>query len=112
MPQRGARLRREGPPEVSTEAAADLRELYDHIAERAGLDTADAYIERIELACRPLIDTPFMGAPQMDFEDGLRTIAFERRATIYYRIDGWNVVVDRIVPKGRDARRLFVRSRR
>ncbi len=96
----------------STEASADLRELYDYIAERAGLDVADAYIDRIEQACLPLLDTPFLGARHREFEEGLRTFAFERRATIYYRIDGWDIVIDRVVPKGRDARRLFVRSRR
>ena len=95
----------------STEASADLRDLYDYIAERSSLDAADAYIDRIEQACEPLRDTPFMGARHPEFEEGLRTIAFERRATIYYRVEGWEVIIVRIVPKGRDARRLFVRSR-
>lgn len=96
----------------STEASADLRDLYDYIAERSRLDVADAYIGRIEQACRPLLDTPSMGSRHPEFEEGLRTIAFERRATMYYHVDGWDVVIDRIVPKGRDARRLFARSRR
>lgn len=93
----------------STEASADLRDIYDYISERAGFDVADAYVDRIEQACRPLLDTPLLGAPHADFQEGLRTIAFERCATIFYRVEGWEVVIDRVVPKGRDARRLFAR---
>jgi toxin ParE1/3/4 len=67
-------------------AQADLSGLYDYIAERAGLSVAEGYLDRIEEACLHLRDFPERGARRDDLAPGLRTIGFERRVLIAFRV--------------------------
>lgn len=103
MPPRGTaiRVRLSGP------AIADLKEIADWIGDRADEDIGEAYVRRIEAYCHRLTHFPNRGSPQDDLEPGLRSIVFEGRATIYYRVEGRTVRVIRILGAGRDPAREF-----
>jgi toxin ParE1/3/4 len=83
-------------------AEADLLALYRYIAETSGLDVAGHYIDRIEVACLSLATFPNRGTKRDDLAPGLRTIAFERRVTIAYRVLKTRVQIVTIGYAGRD----------
>ena len=91
-------------------AEGDLFGLYEAIAAQAGPDVAGQYVERIEAACLALEISPMRGTRRDDLSPGLRTMGFERRATIIFRVRGSRVTVVRIFYGGRDFERLL-RSR-
>ena len=88
-------------------ARNDLTAIFDWIADHAGFDIADGYIERIETAYRKLTDFPRRGTQRDDLKPGLRTIAFERRATIAYSFEGATVTIERVLYGGRDVTKAF-----
>jgi toxin ParE1/3/4 len=90
-------------------ADADLDRIYHWLAPRGGASGALAYVDRIEAACQRLTDFPRRGSPHDELEPGLRSITFERRATIYYRVTESVVAVVRILHRGLDANREFKR---
>ncbi len=92
---------------LSNRAIKDLSELGDYIADRAGFEIAEAYISRIEDSCRALCDFPMRGSPRDDLVPGLRTVSFERRATIAYMVQGRYVRIMRVLHHGRDAGEVF-----
>ena len=83
-------------------AEADLLDLYDYIAGEAGTFVAGNYIDRIEAACLSLEAFPQRGRRRDDIKPGLRTVGFERRATIVFRILKSEVVIVRVFHGGRD----------
>jgi toxin ParE1/3/4 len=88
-------------------ALADLKNIYDYIAERAGDDTANDYVSRIDAATSKLVDYPDYGTPQDHLMPGLRSISFERRIRIFY-LSGEDVVeVARVIHISRDLRLIF-----
>jgi toxin ParE1/3/4 len=84
------------------QAEADLLALYRYISEASGLGIAGGYIERIEVACMSLATFPNRGTKRDDLAPGLRTIAFERRVTIAYRVLKTRVEIVTIAYGGRD----------
>jgi toxin ParE1/3/4 len=84
------------------EAEADLVGLYEYIAERSGAAIAGGYIERIEAACLALASYPERGTRRDDILPGLRTVGFERRATIAFRVLRTRVEIVTIAYGGRD----------
>jgi toxin ParE1/3/4 len=88
-------------------AEADLLELYHYIAAEAGLDMAGAYIDRIEAACLALESFPERGTRRDDIRPGLRTIGFERRATIVFRVARATVEIVRIFYGGQEYERAL-----
>jgi toxin ParE1/3/4 len=84
------------------QAEADLFALYRYIAEEAGLDVAGGYIDRIETTCMSLETFPKRGTSRDDIRPGLRTMGFERRATIVFQVMKAEVVIVRIFHGGRD----------
>jgi toxin ParE1/3/4 len=84
------------------EAEADLFSLYRYIAEQSGREIAGAYIARIEAACMQLATFPERGTQRDDLAPGIRTIGFERRATIAFRVDESSVRIVRVFYGGRD----------
>jgi toxin ParE1/3/4 len=84
------------------QAEADLLALYRYIAEASGLVIAGNYIDRIEIACSSLATFPNRGTKRDDLAPGLRTIAFERRVTIAYRVLKARVEIVTIAYAGRD----------
>ena len=83
-------------------AEDDLFKLYRDIAEHAGLGVAGAYVDRIEVACMALEIFPERGTRRDDIRPGIRTVGFERRATIAFRVAEANVEILRIFHGGQD----------
>ena len=88
-------------------AEADLFALYRHVAEESGLVVAGAYIDRIEAACLALETFPKRRKRRDDIRLGLRTMGFERRATIVFQVKGARVVIVRIFHGGQDYERAL-----
>ena len=87
-------------------AATDLFGLYRYIADEAGLEIAGAYIERIA-ACMALATFPHRGTRRDDLRKGLRTISFERRATIVFEAKKSEVAITRIFYGGRNVEQIL-----
>lgn len=84
-------------------ARADLFNLYDYIARHSGRERAGAYIDRIEAACMALANFPERGTRRdNDLGAGLRTIGFERRITVVFRVEADAVHILRVLYGGRD----------
>jgi toxin ParE1/3/4 len=83
-------------------ARADLFRLYDYIAVRSGRDRAGNYIDRIEAACLNLASFPVRGTRRDELSPELRTIGFERRVTIAFRVKPGKVEIVRILYGGQD----------
>ncbi|MGQ0677140.1 MAG: type II toxin-antitoxin system RelE/ParE family toxin [Rhodospirillales bacterium] len=88
-------------------AEADLFELYDYIAARAGRVVAGQYIDRIEAACLALDSFPHRGTRRDDIRPGIRMAGFERRATIVFQVAKSRVVIVRVLHGGRDHARAL-----
>ena len=83
-------------------ARTDLFNLHDYVARRSGRDRAGRYIDRIESACLRLKDFPERGTKRDDLAPGLRTIGFERRVLIAFRVLPDEVEIAAILYGGRD----------
>lgn len=90
-----------------SEAEDDLFEIYRYVADQGGAERTDAYDRRIRAACRKLADYPRRGTPRELLGPGLRSITFERRATVYYRVTEPVVEIVRILRRGLDSDREF-----
>jgi toxin ParE1/3/4 len=84
------------------QAEADLIGIYEYIAEASGVDIASGYVDRIEAACMALANFPERGTRRDDLMPGLRTVGFERRATIAFRVLRTRVEIVTIAYGGRD----------
>ncbi len=93
--------------EILRPAEEDLFNLYETIAAEAGLGVAGGYVERIEAACLALRSSPLRGTNRDDVLSGLRTMGFERRATIVFRVRGSRVSIMRILYGGQDVERIL-----
>ncbi len=91
----------------SEEAEEDLVETYVYIAERDGIERAEAVDRRLRGACEKLADFPNRGSPRDELAPGLRSVPFERRATIYYRGTPMTVDIMHIAWAGRDVAGIF-----
>jgi toxin ParE1/3/4 len=88
-------------------AEADLIGLYGYIAEESGHDVAGGYVERIQAACTALETFPERGTRRDEIRPGLRTMGFERRATIVFQVMKAEVVIVRISYGGQDYERAL-----
>jgi toxin ParE1/3/4 len=93
-------------------AEADLARLYQYIAGESGSAIAIAYLNRIEAACLELADYPERGTRRDDILPGLRTMGFERRVTIAFRVLKTRVEIVTIAYGGRDFEGELLRDRR
>jgi toxin ParE1/3/4 len=89
-------------------ADADLARLYAYIRDQTG-DPAVAigYIRRIRAACERLSDFPDRGTRRGGLGRGLRTLGFERRATIAFRVRRDSVEIVRVLYGGRNVDALL-----
>ncbi|WP_310540483.1 type II toxin-antitoxin system RelE/ParE family toxin [Phenylobacterium sp.] len=92
------------PGQITFRPAAldDLLNLFDYIADEASPAVAGGYIDRVEQACRSLTTFPERGSRRDDLAPGLRTLGFERRATIVFRVTVDDVQIVRIFYGGQD----------
>jgi toxin ParE1/3/4 len=84
------------------EAEADLGALYNWVADRAGPTVALGYVERLHGSCLSLGLASERGTRRDDIRPGLRTIGFERRVTIAFKVDPGNVLILRLFYGGQD----------
>jgi len=91
-------------------ARADLDDIFAWIADHAGLDIALAYTSRIEHFCRKMTPFPQRGTARNDLRQGLRTVGFERRATIAFTVKGEDIIILRILYAGRSLDLAFDES--
>jgi len=91
-------------------ARADLDYIFAWIADHAGLEVALAYTSRIEHFCRKMTPFPQRGTARNDLRPGLRTVGFERRATIAFTVKGEDVIILRILYAGRSLDLAFDES--
>ena len=87
---------------LAPRALNDLFAIYVYVAEAAGTAVADAYDARLRQACLGLASFPRRGAPRDDLGKGVRTLSFERRAVIAYRVEGATVRILRVLHRGRE----------
>lgn len=87
--------------ELSRLALADLERIGDWVAANADVAVALAYLDRIEMACAGLAEFPMRGTPRDDLGPLVRTISFEGRATIAYRVEADAVLILGIFDTGR-----------
>lgn len=90
---------------ISVAATSDIDAIGLHVFKRtsdAGL--ARAYTGRIRATCQRIGDVPLGGVPRDDIGSGIRSWAFERRAVILYRVLSHEVVVVRVIHRGRQIR--------
>jgi toxin ParE1/3/4 len=90
--------------EFRPSAVADLTSLTLYIAGESGIARAEAFVSKIEKRCSTLGDFPFVGRER---RDGIRTIGFERRVSIGYRIGDGVVEIVRVLYGGRDVDALL-----
>lgn len=87
------------------QADTNLTSIYDYIADRSSPETAIGYVRRIHAACMALAHFPERGTKRDDIMPGLRTIGFERSATIVFRVLKTRVEIVSIAYGGRDFER-------
>lgn len=87
--------------EYAPEATADLLAIFNLIAVAAGPERAEAYVLRIERRCEVLATFPFAGSAHGDVVPGLRSLAFERRVRIGYRVEPGAVRILRVLYAGK-----------
>jgi toxin ParE1/3/4 len=89
-------------------ADADLEAIYWFLIETTGSDHgAIAIVRRLRQHCERLNELPTRGRPRDDIREGLRTLAFERRAVIAYFVESGAVIVTRIFYRGQDFEALL-----
>lgn len=84
----------------SSQATEQLEQLEDYLARRFYARNAQRYVERLMMACRSLAQAPHRGTKRDDLAPGLRTVGFERTATIYFTLSGDQVVIVSIGYRG------------
>jgi toxin ParE1/3/4 len=83
-------------------ASRELTELGLYIASQSSAEVANGYLDRIYAACMSLATFPERGRRRDDILPGLRTIGFERRVTIAFRVLKTQVQIVTIAYGGRD----------
>jgi toxin ParE1/3/4 len=84
------------------QAQADLDEIYDWIADRAGEQTAERYLRRLRQPCERLDMFPERGTKRDDLAPGLRVFGFERRVSIAFKVYEDRVAIIRVLYGGRN----------
>jgi toxin ParE1/3/4 len=84
------------------EAVDDLDAIFVFIAQNSSFEIADGYLARIERVCRSLQTFPLRGTTVPGRIQGLRTMGFERRITIVFKVAERSVSILRILYGGRN----------
>ncbi|MDP3896564.1 MAG: type II toxin-antitoxin system RelE/ParE family toxin [Mesorhizobium sp.] len=83
-------------------AIRQLEHLHDYLSEKASDRIADDYVGRILAHCQKLTLFPQRGTLRDHVLPGLRTIGFERRATIAFMVEADRVVIEGVFHGGQD----------
>jgi toxin ParE1/3/4 len=92
----------------SPAAVDDIDNIF-YLLRRLGAEqiTAQRFVTRIRDRCRRIGNTPHGGRPRDDLQQGLRTVPFERRAVIAYRVERDCVRILNVFYGGRDYEALY-----
>lgn len=83
-------------------AIEDLAEISLWIVGQADKDVAHRYVERLKAFALRIGGYPHGGTPRDEFAPGMRSVTFERRYLIVYRVESETVIIMRIVSSYRD----------
>ncbi len=97
---------------LAPRAIADMEQIAAWITTRADRETALAYTDRIQAACEKLLLMPGGGTPRPSFGNRFRSVSFERKLIILYRVERQTLVVKRILHGSRDQARMLRSVRR
>lgn len=86
----------------SLRAEAQLANLYAYIAERGGEEWAERYISGIIDFCEDFSTFPERGTKRDDVRKNLRTVGYERRATIAFSVQEDSVIIHGVFYGGQD----------
>lgn len=92
---------------ISAQAAEELADRRRYLVEAASADVAARYLDLIDARCESLATFPHRGTPRDDLRPGLRSISVKRTATIFFTVEGDQVLILHIAFRGQDVRRLF-----
>ncbi len=84
------------------QARSDLFSIGDWIAERAGVDVALSYVERLEAYCNGFEFAGVRGRRRDDLRPGLRVVGFERRVAIVFAVSDDEVTILRLYYGGQN----------
>ena len=84
------------------QARRELLAIGDWIAERAGVEVALGYIERLEACCAGLEFSAERGQRRDELRPGLRVIGFERRVAIAFDVSDDEVIILRLYYGGQN----------
>jgi toxin ParE1/3/4 len=91
------------PVRLRAQAHQDIKDIFDWIVAQSSYQpVAQKFVNRIYDRCENLSDFPMSGIARDDLHQGLRILAFERRAVIAYRVLVDAVEVTNIFYGGRD----------
>jgi len=90
-------------------AAADLQGIFEYIA-RDNLAAADRLLDRIADRARLHADSPLIGSPCPELQEGLRSFVVGNYVSFYVPIDG-GVQILRVLHSARDIPRVFFDER-
>jgi len=93
----------------SSDARADLAEIWGYYVAVAGRHTADKIVREIGEACLLLEDHPFGGRARNEVRLGLRSIAASPHV-IFYRVTNDVAEIVRVLDGRRDLDEIFARS--
>ncbi len=99
--------------QLSPRARADLKNIAGWVAQ-ADEGVAFSYADRVYAACEKLLLMPHGGTPRDRFGTGFRSVLFERKLLILYRVEKQTLVIKRILlgrrMRGRGGRMVRRRS--
>lgn len=84
------------------QAYNDLLDIGDGIAERAGTDVAQSYIERLEAYCLGFEFAGERGQRRDDLRPGIRVVGFDRRVAIVFTLSETEVTILRLYYGGQN----------
>jgi toxin ParE1/3/4 len=82
-------------------ADADLEAIYQFISSDSP-DRAIAFVRRIRGFCNTLETMPFRGRDRSDLAGGVRTLVFERRVVVAYRVHESRLTILRLIYAGQN----------
>jgi toxin ParE1/3/4 len=83
------------------EARTQLQELESYLADRFDPGNARKYMDRLMQFCLGLGGAPHRGRRREDLRPNVRVIGFERKASIYFKVEGQTVFVLGVLYGGR-----------
>jgi len=91
---------------LAPEAEADLDELWFYVASNSSVETADRLVDSLTSRFCLLASHPHAGRQRDDLWPGMRIFPVGQYVVLY-RVDGIDVVIDRVVRGSRDLEALF-----